>query len=160
MKVTVNNGMSDIARDSWNRVAGDEYPFLRHEFLQLAEQTGCVSPNAGWSPRHLTIWDGSDLRAALPLYEKSHSWANSSSIGRGLMPTTRPDSVTTQSSCQLCHSPLRQAAACCWQIRMIPKRLRHYCEARSSWREKRSARRCMFYFRPTLTCRSLRMRDS
>ena len=74
MKVTVNNSMSDITRDDWNRVAGDEYPFLRHEFLQLAEQTGCVSPDAGWSPRHLTISDGTRLRAAMPLYEKSHSW--------------------------------------------------------------------------------------
>ena len=74
MKVTVNNSMSNITRDDWNRVAGDEYPFLRHEFLQLAEQTGCVSPDAGWSPRHLTISDGTRLRAAMPLYEKSHSW--------------------------------------------------------------------------------------
>ncbi len=74
MKVTVNNSMSDIARDDWNRVAGNDYPFLRHEFLQLAEQTGCVSADAGWSPRHLTISDGTRLRAAMPLYEKSHSW--------------------------------------------------------------------------------------
>jgi len=74
MKVTVNNSMSDISCDDWNRVAGDDYPFLRHEFLQLAEQTGCVSPDAGWSPRHLTIRDGNKLRAAMPLYEKIHSW--------------------------------------------------------------------------------------
>jgi predicted N-acyltransferase len=74
VKVTVNNSMSNISRDDWNRVAGDDYPFLRHEFLQLAEQTGCVSADAGWSPRHLTISDGTRLRAAMPLYEKSHSW--------------------------------------------------------------------------------------
>jgi predicted N-acyltransferase len=33
-----------------------------------------VSPDAGWTPRHLTLEDGGRLRAALPLYEKSHSW--------------------------------------------------------------------------------------
>ncbi len=75
MKVTVHDSMSGIARDDWNRLAGDDYPFLRHEFLTLAEQTGCVSPEQGWSPRHLTLADGSgELRAAMPLYEKSHSW--------------------------------------------------------------------------------------
>ena len=74
MKVKVNNSLSDIDRDDWNRLAGDDYPFLRHEFLELAEQTGCASPDAGWTPRHLTISDGGNLRAAMPLYEKSHSW--------------------------------------------------------------------------------------
>jgi predicted N-acyltransferase len=74
MKVNVHNSMSDIARDDWNRLAGNDYPFLSHEFLQLAEDSGCVSPQHGWSPRHLTLMDGSELRAAMPLYEKSHSW--------------------------------------------------------------------------------------
>lgn len=75
MKVTVHDSMSDIARDDWNSLAGNAYPFLRHEFLQLAEETGCVTPDNGWVPRHLTIaeTDGK-LRAAMPLYEKSHSW--------------------------------------------------------------------------------------
>ncbi len=77
MKVTVHDSMSDIARDDWNRLVGHDVPFLRHEFLQLGEQTACVSPELGWSPRHLTIADsvnGGRLRAAMPLYEKSHSW--------------------------------------------------------------------------------------
>jgi predicted N-acyltransferase len=74
MKVTVHNSMSQISRDDWNSLAGNAYPFLRHEFLQLAEETGCVTPDSGWSPRHLTISDGGHLRAAMPLYEKSHSW--------------------------------------------------------------------------------------
>ena len=77
MKVTVHESMSEISREDWNSLAGHDYPFLRHEFLQLAEETGCVTPDNGWSPRHLTISDNGDggkLRAAMPLYEKSHSW--------------------------------------------------------------------------------------
>ncbi len=74
MKVTVHHSIADIARDDWNKLAGTDYPFLRHEFLQLAETSGCVAPEHGWSPRHLTITDGGRLRAAMPLYEKSHSW--------------------------------------------------------------------------------------
>ena len=74
MKVTVHDSISSIAREDWNALAGDDYPFLRHAFLELAEHTGSVSPDAGWTPRHLTLHDGGKLRAAMPLYEKSHSW--------------------------------------------------------------------------------------
>ena len=74
MEVTVHASIADISADDWNRLGGTEYPFLRHEFLQLAEQTRCVAPEQGWIPRHLTIGRKGNLRAAMPLYEKSHSW--------------------------------------------------------------------------------------
>ncbi|MGI9232221.1 MAG: GNAT family N-acetyltransferase [Woeseiaceae bacterium] len=74
MEVTVHTSIADIAAEDWNRLAGTDLPFLRHEFLQLAEETHCVSPEQGWTPRHLTIGSAGDLRAAMPLYEKSHSW--------------------------------------------------------------------------------------
>ena len=74
MKVTVNNAMADIPRSAWNQLAGDRYPFLRHEFLHAAEASASVSPESGWTPRHLTLMDGGSIRAAMPLYEKSHSW--------------------------------------------------------------------------------------
>ena len=66
--------MAEIAQNDWNALAGRDYPFLRHEFLLAAETSGCVSPDTGWSPRHLAIKDDAGLRAAMPLYEKSHSW--------------------------------------------------------------------------------------
>ena len=74
MKVTVHDSISSLAREDWDALAGDDYPFLKHAFLDLAERTGSVSPDAGWTPRHLALRDGGKLRAAMPLYEKSHSW--------------------------------------------------------------------------------------
>jgi len=74
VKVTVHSSIADIEADEWNRLAGKGYPFLRHEFLHLAEQTRCVAPEQGWIPRHLTLGEEGRLRAAMPLYEKSHSW--------------------------------------------------------------------------------------
>ena len=74
MKVTVHDSISGIDREAWNALAGTEYPFLNHAFLELAEHTGSVSADAGWTPRHLALDDGGRLRAAMPLYEKSHSW--------------------------------------------------------------------------------------
>jgi len=74
MKVTVHDSIADIPASDWNSLAGNAYPFLRHEFLNLAEQTGCVAPEQGWTPRHLTLREHGKLRAAMPLYEKNHSW--------------------------------------------------------------------------------------
>ena len=74
MKVTVHESIADIGASDWDALAGSAYPFLRHAFLELAERTGSVSTDAGWSPRHLVLWDGRTPRAAMPLYEKTHSW--------------------------------------------------------------------------------------
>ncbi|GAB3626392.1 GNAT family N-acetyltransferase [Pandoraea terrae] len=49
-------------------------PFLRHAFLQALEVTGCVTPETGWAPRHLLLWDGDTLAGAAPLYMKAHSY--------------------------------------------------------------------------------------
>ncbi len=74
MDVERHTSLSDIPATEWNRLAGSDYPFLRHEFLLAAEQTGCVSAATGWQPRHLALRDAAGLRAAMPVYEKSHSW--------------------------------------------------------------------------------------
>lgn len=67
--------MSNIDRDRWNNLVRSAPPFLHHDFLAALEQTGCVSDATGWRPRHITIEsNGGELIAALPLYEKSHSW--------------------------------------------------------------------------------------
>jgi len=73
--VEVIDSMAAISPDEWNALTGKAYPFLTHEFLLAAEQTGCVSPQTGWQPRHLVVRDDDgSVRAAMPLYEKSHSW--------------------------------------------------------------------------------------
>ncbi len=75
MRVSVHTAMGDIACDEWNRLGTGAPPFMRHEFLDAAETTGCVSDATGWRPCHLTIEnDDGTLRGALPLYEKDHSW--------------------------------------------------------------------------------------
>jgi predicted N-acyltransferase len=74
LKATVHDSIAGIDPAAWNALDGADFPFLRHEFLELAETTGSVSPDAGWTPRHLALYDGKRLRAAMPLYEKSHSW--------------------------------------------------------------------------------------
>lgn len=75
MRVEIVGSIDEVGAEDWNALLGGRFPFLRHEFLQAAEQTGCVSPATGWRPRHALLRDaGSRLRGAMPLYEKSHSW--------------------------------------------------------------------------------------
>jgi predicted N-acyltransferase len=74
MTVTINDAIDDIDASDWNALVGDDYPFLQHSFLRAAEQSGSASPETGWIPRHLTLKHDGELRAAMPLYEKSHSW--------------------------------------------------------------------------------------
>lgn len=74
MEVTVHTSMASIDRREWNRLKGADLPFSRYEFLHAAESSGCVSDATGWRPTHLTISSKNGLRAAMPLYEKHHSW--------------------------------------------------------------------------------------
>ena len=67
--------LADIKAGDWNALAGDDYPFLRHEFLSAAEASGCVSPETGWTPCHIVLRGArGKVLGAMPLYRKSHSW--------------------------------------------------------------------------------------
>jgi predicted N-acyltransferase len=75
MRIEVHDSIADLDSNEWNRLAKGPFPFISHEFLALAERTGCVSERTGWSPRHIGIYSASgSLVAAMPLYEKAHSW--------------------------------------------------------------------------------------
>lgn len=51
----------------------DAFPFLSHEFLSALEDTGVVSSNTGWTPRHLAVRSQGRLVLFCPAYEKTHS---------------------------------------------------------------------------------------
>ena len=71
--VKIIDSLEGISVPEWNRLAGDD-PFLRHEFLSALHETGCASKRTGWLPQFVTLWEGSALRGAMPLYLKSHSY--------------------------------------------------------------------------------------
>lgn len=70
--VVFADSLSAVEVDEWNALAGSQ-PFLRHEFLQALEATGCVGGTTGWLPMHALLFDDGRLRAAMPLYLKHHS---------------------------------------------------------------------------------------
>ena len=74
MEVRFLTSLGEITSTEWNRLAGRDYPFLRHEFLALLETTGCCTSESGWQPCHATLYRGKQLIALMPLYLKSHSY--------------------------------------------------------------------------------------
>ena len=67
------DSLAAVAPDDWARLDDRDNPFLSHAFLAGLETTGSISAQAGWSPRHLALYQGGDLVAFAPTYAKSNS---------------------------------------------------------------------------------------
>ncbi|MEO9336913.1 GNAT family N-acetyltransferase [Mesorhizobium sp. SB112] len=75
-------GMGSFTESEWNGLSGSSKetleeaynPFISFKFLQILEESGCVSPGLGWQGHHLRLEapDGA-LLGAVPCYLKSHS---------------------------------------------------------------------------------------
>lgn len=72
--IRIHAGIDEIAPEAWNALTDPRYPFLRHEFLAAAERHRCASPETGWTPCHVALYEAGRLVGAMPLYEKTHSW--------------------------------------------------------------------------------------
>lgn len=60
------------ARD-WDALHDGRNPFVAHAFLHGLESQGCLRRDWGWTPHHLTLWEGDTLVAAAPGYLKDNS---------------------------------------------------------------------------------------
>lgn len=65
--------LEDLPAAAWDALHDGRNPFVRHAFLSGLETQGCLRPEWGWSPLHLTAWDGGELIAAAPGYLKNNS---------------------------------------------------------------------------------------
>jgi hypothetical protein len=73
LRLRIVEALHEVDPAQWDALAGDS-PFLAHAFLSGLEETACACADSGWQPCHLTLWDGRTLRAAMPLYLKTHSY--------------------------------------------------------------------------------------
>ena len=63
----------NIPAASWDALHDGRNPFISHAFLSGLEQHGCLREDWGWTPRHVTLWEGDALVAAAPGYLKTNS---------------------------------------------------------------------------------------
>jgi uncharacterized protein len=73
MEIKQITTINQVDSKVWNTLAGGDYPFMRHEFLLALEESGCVSEQTGWQPKHLLVFENDKLIAVIPLYLKAHS---------------------------------------------------------------------------------------
>jgi predicted N-acyltransferase len=76
--VSAHNAIADIGKADWDACnAASDYaanPFTSYDFLHALEESGCVSPRAGWGVQHLSVADEAGrIAGVMPLYLKSHS---------------------------------------------------------------------------------------
>jgi len=85
IEVRTHGSIRELGEQAYRSLLDDETPpFLRFEWLDALERTGCVVPKRGWLPMHLTLHAEGELVAASPAYVKGnsegefvfdHSWA-------------------------------------------------------------------------------------
>ena len=69
----------EVDAQDWNALlagqdAGQLNPFMRHEYLAAMHASGSATPETGWTPRWLTLWEGQEMVAACALQLKTHSY--------------------------------------------------------------------------------------
>jgi predicted N-acyltransferase len=74
IELQIVESVTDVAAAEWDRLAGDDDPFLEHAFLAALEASGSVGPSAGCLPRIVLARDGGRLVGAVPLYLKTNSY--------------------------------------------------------------------------------------
>lgn len=71
----VLSSIAEVSAAAWDPLFGaSPAPFVRHAWLAAMEESGSATPATGWTPTHLTLWDGETLIAAVPAYLKTHSF--------------------------------------------------------------------------------------
>ena len=73
LRTRLLDGLDAVAPAQWDALHDGSNPFLQHAFLEGLERHGCLRAEWGWTPRHLTLWDGDSLVAAAPGYLKTNS---------------------------------------------------------------------------------------
>lgn len=73
MKIVFTDNISSVQAEHWNKLAGDDNPFIQHDFLLALEQHDCLQ-QWGWYPQHCLLYDDAILIGACPAYIKDNSY--------------------------------------------------------------------------------------
>jgi hypothetical protein len=65
--------VGEVVREQWDALTGGATPFLKWDWLDSLERTGCVNERTGWLPHHLVAERDGRIVAACPMYLKLHS---------------------------------------------------------------------------------------
>ncbi len=78
--IRVLNSPLEVNAAEWNALLAAQSPgepanpFMRHEYLAALHESGSATPETGWTPRFVTLWQDKVLAGACALYLKEHSY--------------------------------------------------------------------------------------
>ncbi|OIR10356.1 hypothetical protein GALL_76680 [mine drainage metagenome] len=65
--------LADIPAADWDALSNGD-PTLSHAFFYALQESGCAMPQFGWKAQFVTLWLGTRLVGAMPLYLKMNSY--------------------------------------------------------------------------------------
>ena len=75
--IRVHASPLDIPAAAWDALLAQQdapSPFMQHAYLAALHTSGSATPDTGWTPQFVTLWQGETLAAASALYLKDHSY--------------------------------------------------------------------------------------
>jgi len=75
--IRVFDDPAEIAPDAWDALStkqDEPSPFMQHAYLAALHTSGSATPDTGWQPQFVTLWEGDALVAGCALYFKDHSY--------------------------------------------------------------------------------------
>ena len=73
LAIKIIRKISAVERADWDRLLGQGSPFMKWDWLDSLEQSGCVNEETGWLPHHLIVEREGKIVGGCPLYLKLHS---------------------------------------------------------------------------------------
>ena len=71
--IRVIRAINEVRREQWDRLLDHGSPFMKWDWLDALERTGCVEEETGWLPHHLIVERAGEIVGACPMYLKLHS---------------------------------------------------------------------------------------
>jgi predicted N-acyltransferase len=71
--IKIARAIKEIKRGDWDRLLDHGSPFMKWDWLDALEQTGCIEEETGWLPHHLVVERAGEIVGACPMYLKLHS---------------------------------------------------------------------------------------
>ncbi len=73
LTVKIIRAIKEVRREKWDRLLDHDSPFMKWDWLDALERTGCVEEETGWLPHHLMVERDGEIVGACPMYLKLHS---------------------------------------------------------------------------------------
>jgi len=73
LSIKILRKISEVKQPDWDALVEGGSPFVKWDWLDSLEQTGCVNERSGWLPHYLIVERGEAIVAACPMYLKLHS---------------------------------------------------------------------------------------